>query len=66
MKSLADRPGELVVVTDSVAPLLAKLPDDLKLEVNAWLEPGGECFLQLMAEAESLLMERLRGQGGAQ
>src|ERR1019366_9899609 len=65
VKSLADRPGELVVVTDSVAPLLAKLPDDLKLEVNAWLEPGGERFLQLMAEAESLLMERLRGQGGA-
>ncbi len=66
VKSLADRPGELAAVINSVAPLLAKLPEDLKLEVNAWLEPGGERFIQLMADAESLLMERLRGQGGAQ
>jgi hypothetical protein len=53
-------------VKDSVAPLLAKLPEDLKQEANTWLEPGGERFLRLMADAESLLMERLRGQGGAQ
>lgn len=64
--SLVERPGDLAAVTESIAPLLAKLPEDLKLEVSAWLKPGGERFLQLMADAESLLMERLRGQGGVQ
>ncbi|MGA2325020.1 MAG: DNA repair exonuclease [Bryobacteraceae bacterium] len=66
VQSLAARPSELASVTDSVAPLLARLPEDLKQEASAWLEPGGERFLRLMADAESLLMERLRGQGGAQ
>ena len=66
VQSLAARPSELASVTDSVAPLLAKLPEDLKQEVNTWIEPGGERFLRLMADAESLLMERLRSQGGAQ
>jgi DNA repair exonuclease SbcCD nuclease subunit len=66
VQSLAARPSELASVTDSVAPLLAKLPEDLKQEANTWLEPGGERFLRLMADAESLLMERLRSQGGPQ
>jgi DNA repair exonuclease SbcCD nuclease subunit len=66
VQSLAARPSELASVKDSVAPLLAKLPEDLKQEANAWLEPGGERLLRLMADAESLLMERLRGPGGAQ
>jgi DNA repair exonuclease SbcCD nuclease subunit len=66
VQSLAARPSELASVKDSVAPLLAKLPEDLKQEASAWLEPGGERLLRLMADAESLLMERLRGQGGAQ
>ena len=66
VQSLAGRPSELASVKDSVAPLLAKLPEDLKQEANTWLEPGGERFLRLMADAESLLMERLRGQGGVQ
>ena len=66
VQSLAARPSELASVKDSVAPLLAKLPEDLRQEANAWLEPGGERLLRLMADAESLLMERLRGQGGAQ
>jgi len=66
VQSLAARPSELASVKDSVAPLLAKLPEDLKQEVNTWIELGGERFLRLVADAESLLMERLRGQGGAQ
>jgi hypothetical protein len=66
VQSLAARPGELASVKDSVAPLLAKLPEDLKQEANAWLDPGGERFPRLIADAESLLMERLRSQGGGQ
>ena len=65
VQSLADRRGEIASVADLVAPLLAKLPEDLKQEVKTWLDPGGGRFLQLMADAESLLMERLRSQGGA-
>jgi DNA repair exonuclease SbcCD nuclease subunit len=66
VQSLAACPSDLASVTDVVAPLLAKLPEDLKQEVKTWLEPGGERLLRLMADAESLLMERLRSQGGAQ
>ena len=66
VQSLAARPAEIAPVADSMAQLLAKLPDDLKQEVKAWLEPGGERYQRLVGDAESLLMERLRGQGGAQ
>ena len=66
VQSLAARPAEIASVADSVAPLLAKLPDDLKQELKAWLEPGGERYRRLVEDAESMLMERLRGQGGAQ
>ncbi|MCX6637411.1 MAG: DNA repair exonuclease [Acidobacteria bacterium] len=66
VQSLAARSGEIASVADSVAPLLAKLPDDLKQELKTWLEPGGERYRRLVEDAESLLMERLRGQGGAQ
>lgn len=66
VETLAAGSGELTSVADSVAPLLTKLPEDLKQEVATWLEPGSDRYLQLMADAESLLMERLRGQGGAQ
>jgi exonuclease SbcD len=64
--SLAGRSSEIASLQASVAPLLAKLPEDLKQEVNAWLKPGEERLCRLMAEAESLLMERLRSQGGTQ
>jgi exonuclease SbcD len=64
VRSLADGSGGPAAVQDAVQPLLAKLPDDLRQEVSAWLEPSGERYLRLMAEAESLLMERLAGQGG--
>jgi DNA repair exonuclease SbcCD nuclease subunit len=66
VQSLAARSGELPSVAESVAPLLAKLPEDLKQEVKGWLEPGDERYLGLMAQAESLLLELLRNQGGAQ
>lgn len=65
VESLAARSREVVSVADLLAPLLAKLPEDLKQEVKTWLEPTGDRYIQLMADAESLLMERLRSQGGA-
>jgi DNA repair exonuclease SbcCD nuclease subunit len=66
MQSLAGHSSKIAAFTASIAPLLAKLPEDLKQEVNTWLKPDGERLPGLMADAESLLMERLRGQGGAQ
>ncbi len=66
VQSLANRPGHVARLQGLVAPLLAKLPDELKLEVRSWLEPGGQRYQSLMAEAEPLLMERLRKQGGGQ
>lgn len=44
--------------------LLNKLPEDLRLEAASWLDPAGPRYRGLLAEAESLVMERLRGQGG--
>jgi len=64
VQSLRDYSGEMTSVADSVAPLLAKLPEDLKQEVKTWLEPGGQRFRGLLADTESLLMERLHSQGG--
>jgi DNA repair exonuclease SbcCD nuclease subunit len=58
--------GETDAITNAVRPLLDKLPAELKQEVTAWLDPGGERYPQLLAEAESLLMERLRGEGDPQ
>ena len=66
VESLAERSDGIGSVANSVEPLLAKLPDDLRQEVKTWLEPGGERYLRLVADAESLLIERLRSQGGAQ
>jgi hypothetical protein len=66
VQSIADRPDQIAPVADQVAPLLAKLPEDLKQEVRSWLEPGGRRYLRLLAEVECLLMERLRKQGGVQ
>jgi DNA repair exonuclease SbcCD nuclease subunit len=65
VQSLAECSRDIASVRDSVQPLLARLPDDLRQEVSTWLEPAGERCLRLMAEAESLLMECLSGQGGA-
>lgn len=66
VQALTTRTSELSSVTEMVAPLLDKLPEDLRQEVRSWLQPGGESFLRLAVDAESLLMDRLRGQGGAQ
>ena len=64
VQSLRDYSCEMTSVADSVAPLLAKLPEDLKQEVKTWLEPGGQRFRGLLADTESLLMERLHSRGG--
>lgn len=64
--SLASTSSGIASLQVSVAPLLARLPEDLKQELNALLEPGEGRLDRLMAEAESLLMERLRSQGGMQ
>jgi len=66
LQSITGRSNAIASLEASVAPLLAKLPEDLKQEVFTWLEAGGERLPRLMTDAESLLMERLRGQGGAQ
>lgn len=65
VQSLRDDTSQTVGVTGVLAPLFAKLPDELKQEVNDWLTPGGEHLSRLMADAESLLMERLRSQEGS-
>jgi len=66
MLSIAGCSNEIAALEASVAPLLAKLPEDLKQEVSTWLKPGGERLQRLTVEAESLLMESLRSRGGTQ
>lgn len=40
-------------------PFLQKLPDDLRQEVQSWLEPGSERFASLLEDAQALLNARL-------
>ena len=44
------------------APLLQKLPDDVKEHVQSMLDPGQPRYAELLAEVETLLAGRLSGQ----
>lgn len=46
--------------------LLQKLPDEVRGEVAGWLDPAGPRYGKLLEEVESMLLQKLTGQGGAQ
>lgn len=46
--------------------LLQKLPDDVRKEVDEWLDPAAPRYRKLLGEVESLLLSRLTSQGGAE
>ncbi|MGJ5820279.1 metallophosphoesterase family protein [Paludibaculum fermentans] len=57
---------EEIAAKAELQPLLQKLPDEVRNEVSAWLDPTGARYRSLLAEVESMLLLKLTGQGGGQ